>query len=60
MTFLQVGNENSAPVEFYHEDCASGNPVVLIHGWPLSGRSFGEAGVGLDERTGYRTVSWKI
>ena len=39
MAFVQVGNENSAPVELYYEDHGSGSPVVLIHGWPLSGRS---------------------
>lgn len=40
MAFLQVGSENSAPVELYYEDHGSGSPVVLIHGWPLSGRSW--------------------
>ena len=40
MAYVQVGNENSAPVELYYEDHGSGSPVVLIHGWPLSGRSW--------------------
>jgi len=40
VAFVQVGNENSAPVELYYEDHGSGSPVVLIHGWPLSGRSW--------------------
>ncbi len=40
MAFVQVGNENSAPIELYYEDHGSGSPVVLIHGWPLSGRSW--------------------
>ncbi len=40
MAFVQVGNENGAPVELYYEDHGSGSPVVLIHGWPLSGRSW--------------------
>ena len=40
MAFLQVGTENGAPVELYYEDHGSGSPVVLIHGWPLSGRSW--------------------
>jgi pimeloyl-ACP methyl ester carboxylesterase len=39
MAFVQVGNDNGAPVELYYEDHGSGSPVVLIHGWPLSGRS---------------------
>ena len=40
MAFLKVGEENSASVELYYEDHGSGSPVVLIHGWPLSGRSW--------------------
>jgi len=40
VAYVQVGNENSAPVELYYEDHGSGSPVVLIHGWPLSGRSW--------------------
>ncbi|WP_047865271.1 alpha/beta fold hydrolase [Rubrobacter aplysinae] len=40
MAFLKVGEENSTPVELYYEDHGSGSPVVLIHGWPLSGRSW--------------------
>lgn len=40
MASLKVGSENSAPVELYYEDYGSGSPVVLIHGWPLSGRSW--------------------
>ncbi|AGL17473.1 alpha/beta fold hydrolase [Actinoplanes sp. N902-109] len=30
----------STGVELYHEDFGTGDPVVLIHGWPLSGRSW--------------------
>ena len=37
---LNVGKENSTPVEIYYEDHGIGKPVVLIHGWPLSGRSW--------------------
>ena len=40
MARIQVGTENGAPVELYYEDKGSGSPVVLIHGWPLSGRSW--------------------
>jgi non-heme chloroperoxidase len=38
--FINVGQENSTPIELYYEDHGSGLPVVLIHGWPLSGRSW--------------------
>lgn len=38
--FITVGQENSTPIELYYEDHGSGKPVVLIHGWPLSGASW--------------------
>jgi pimeloyl-ACP methyl ester carboxylesterase len=40
MSRIQVGTENSTPIELYCEDHGSGSPVVLIHGWPLSGASW--------------------
>jgi non-heme chloroperoxidase len=39
-SYIHVGQENSTPIELYYEDHGSGSPVVLIHGWPLSGRSW--------------------
>jgi non-heme chloroperoxidase len=40
MNRIQVGSENSTPIELYYEDHGAGSPVVLIHGWPLSGASW--------------------
>jgi pimeloyl-ACP methyl ester carboxylesterase len=40
MPYITVGKENSGNIDLYYEDHGSGNPVVLIHGWPLSGRSW--------------------
>ncbi|MFE3168905.1 alpha/beta fold hydrolase [Streptomyces sp. NPDC059224] len=40
MPFVAVGEENSRPIELYYEDHGSGTPVVLIHGYPLDGRSW--------------------
>jgi non-heme chloroperoxidase len=40
MGMIRVGKENSTPIELYYEDHGSGSPVVLIHGWPLSGASW--------------------
>src|SRR5690606_15596296 len=40
MGFITVGTENSTPVELYYEDQGAGQPVVLIHGYPLNGHSW--------------------
>lgn len=40
MPFVTIGEENSAPINLYYEDHGSGRPVVLIHGFPLSGRAW--------------------
>jgi non-heme chloroperoxidase len=40
MPFVKVDQENSGPVELYYEDHGEGRPVVLIHGYPLSGASW--------------------
>ncbi|SIO06409.1 alpha/beta fold hydrolase [Agromyces cerinus] len=40
MPFITVGTENSAPVELHYEDHGAGQPVVLIHGYPLDGDSW--------------------
>lgn len=40
MAFITVGQENSTPVELYYEDQGAGQPVVLIHGYPLNGHSW--------------------
>ena len=40
MARVKVGVENGTDVEIYYEDHGSGRPVVLIHGYPLNGRSW--------------------
>jgi pimeloyl-ACP methyl ester carboxylesterase len=40
MPTVTVGRENSAGIEIYYEDHGAGQPVVLIHGYPLSGRAW--------------------
>ena len=40
MSYLTIGKENSGPIDLYYEDHGSGPPVVLIHGYPLSGRAW--------------------
>lgn len=57
MAYVRVGEENSAPVELYYEDHGSGSPVVLIHGWPLSGRSWENQVPALVE-AGHRVITY--
>jgi non-heme chloroperoxidase len=40
MPRCQVGTENGSPIEIYYEDHGAGQPVVLIHGYPLSSTSW--------------------
>jgi len=40
MSFLTIGEENSGSIALYYEDHGDGPPVVLIHGYPLSGRAW--------------------
>ena len=40
MPYVNVGQENSGSIDLYYEDHGSGPPVVLIHGYPLSGRAW--------------------
>src|SRR6202795_1531412 len=47
MPYANVGKENSGEIELYYEDHGSGDPVVLIHGYPLGGASWGKRVPGL-------------
>ncbi|MES1924915.1 alpha/beta hydrolase [Salinisphaera sp. T31B1] len=57
MAFVEVARENDTPVELYYEDYGSGKPVVLIHGWPLSGRSW-EKQVPALVAAGHRVITY--
>jgi non-heme chloroperoxidase len=57
MATLRVGTENDFPIELYYEDHGSGRPVVLIHGWPLSGRSW-EMQVPALVDAGFRAIAY--
>jgi non-heme chloroperoxidase len=56
MAMLQVATDSKGtPIELHYDDWGSGSPVVLIHGWPLSGRSWeGQIDALLD--AGHRVV----
>lgn len=40
MPHISIGKENSGNIDLYYEDHGSGKPVVLIHGYPLSGAAW--------------------
>jgi non-heme chloroperoxidase len=54
---ITVGRENSADIELYYEDHGSGRPVVLIHGYPLSGASWEKQMPAL-LHAGYRVITY--
>ena len=57
MPYINVGKENSGPIDIYYEDHGSGRPVVLIHGFPLSGAAW-EKQVSALLKAGYRTITY--
>lgn len=57
MPYINVGQENSGNIDLYYEDHGTGKPVVLVHGWPLSGRSW-EKQVPALLAAGYRVITY--
>lgn len=57
MGFITVGDENSTPIDLYYEDQGSGQPVVLIHGYPLNGHSWEKQTREL-LASGYRVITY--
>jgi non-heme chloroperoxidase len=57
MPFVTVGKENSGDIDLYYEDHGSGKPVILIHGYPLSGLSW-ERQTSALLGAGYRVITY--
>src|ERR1700716_140742 len=57
MTRITVGSENDTAIEIHYEDHGSGQPVVLIHGYPLNGRSW-ERQERVLLAAGYRAINY--
>ncbi len=57
MALITVGTENSTDIELYYEDHGTGQPVVLIHGYPLDGASWEKQTVALLD-AGYRVITY--
>ena len=57
MPKLATHTGEDSSVELYYEDHGAGTPVVLIHGWPLSGRSW-EPQVAALVEAGHRVITY--
>lgn len=57
MPYVSVGKENSNDIQLHYEDHGSGDPVVLIHGYPLSGASW-EKQVPVLLDAGHRVITY--
>src|SRR5947207_1120739 len=57
MPYINVGKENSGNIDLYYEDHGSGSPVILIHGYPLSGASWEKQVPALLE-AGHRVITY--
>ncbi len=57
MSYITVATENSVDVELFYTDQGTGDPVVLIHGFPLDGESWGKQQAALLD-AGYRVIAY--
>jgi non-heme chloroperoxidase len=57
MPYVTVGSENNADIDVYYEDHGTGQPVVLIHGYPLNCHSWERQEAALLE-AGYRVIAY--
>lgn len=57
MPYVTVGQENSGTINIYYEDHGAGQPVILIHGFPLNGHSW-EKQVGVLLAAGFRVITY--
>jgi non-heme chloroperoxidase len=57
MPKLTVGAENGAPIEIHYEDHGTGQPVVMVHGYPLNGNSW-ERQERVLLQAGYRVITY--
>lgn len=57
MPYIKFGQQNEGPIELHYQDHGKGQPIVLIHGWPLSERSWeNQESLLLDQ--GYRVIKY--
>jgi non-heme chloroperoxidase len=54
---ITVGQQNSEAIEIYYEDHGTGQPAVLVHGYPLDGHSW-EKQERVLLQAGYRVITY--
>jgi non-heme chloroperoxidase len=57
MGYIKVDDENSQSIKLYYEDHGTGQPIVLIHGYPLSSVAWERQLMPLLD-AGYRTITY--
>src|SRR5262249_61803809 len=57
MPYVKVGEENSGQIKLHYEDYGAGEPIILIHGYPLSGRAWDRQGPVLLD-SGHRVITY--
>ncbi|WP_457100636.1 alpha/beta fold hydrolase [Microbacterium sp. P5_E9] len=57
MAYITVATENTAQIKLFYTDQGSGQPVVLIHGFPLNGESWGRQSAALLD-AGFRVIAY--
>ncbi len=57
MSYVTVGQENSAAIRIYYEDHGQGSPVILVHGYLLDGHSWEKQEMAL-LAAGYRVITY--
>jgi peroxiredoxin len=58
MGFINTNSkENSAKVNLYYEDYGNGQPIILIHGWPLSHRMW-DTQIEILVEAGFRVIAY--
>ncbi|WP_431310277.1 alpha/beta fold hydrolase [Luteimicrobium album] len=57
MPFVTVGTENGTEIQLRYTDHGAGRPVVLVHGYPLSGASWERQETAL-LAAGYRVITY--
>jgi peroxiredoxin len=57
VAYITVGTENSVDIKLFYTDQGSGQPVVLIHGFPLNGESWRKQSAALLD-AGFRVIAY--